>query len=387
MTTVLIGGVVANKHLQGGAVWTRLNWVLGFKKLGFDVHLVEQIDRSTCVDAAGMVTDFETSENLAYFKRVVEQFGLDGASSLLYAGGERSHGLTWEALLDLAASAALVVNIAGHLTARPILDLPRCKVYVDLDPGYLQIWHGSGEVDAQLDRYDFHFTVGENVGVPGCSIPTGDVRWRPVRQPVVLEHWPVSTEGRRDRFTTVASWRGPYGPVNHGGRTLGSKVHEFRRFIELPSRTQRTFELALDIHPAETADLDLLGRHGWRIVDPKAIVHDPTTFRRYVQTSGAEFSVAQGMYVHTRSGWFSDRTVRYLASGKPALVQDTGFGRNFPIGEGLLAFRTLEEAVSGAEQIVRDYDRHARAARSLAETYFDSDRVLSRLLEEVGVAP
>jgi hypothetical protein len=262
----------------------------------------------------------------------------------------------------------------------------RRKVYVDLDPGYTQFWHADGNGGSRLEGHDFYFTVGENIGTPACSIPTGGVRWRPVRQPVVLEEWPVSGEGRRDRFTTVASWRGPYGPVQQGNATFGQKVHEFRKYVQMPERVRATFEIALDIHGADSKDLDLLRRHGWQVIDPTVVAPDPLAFRRYVQTSGAEFSVAQGIYAQTESGWFSDRTVRYLASGKPALVQDTGFSRNFPVGEGLVAFRTLDQAAAGAQEIARDYDGHCQAARALAETYFDSDKVLGRMLEEVGIA-
>jgi hypothetical protein len=204
---------------------------------------------------------------------------------------------------------------------------------------------------------------------------------------VVLDHWPVSGGSDCGRFTTVATWRGPYGPVRYGGKTFGSKVHEFRKFIEMPERVSQAFEIALDIHPDEKSDLNLLDRYGWRLVDPTAAVPDPDAFRCYVQGSGAEFSVAQGVYVETRSGWFSDRTVRYLASGKPALVQDTGFGQNYPVGEGLVAFGTLEEAIEGAARIESNYDEHSRAARALAEEYFDSDKVLGRFVEEAGVAP
>jgi hypothetical protein len=263
----------------------------------------------------------------------------------------------------------------------------RRKAYVDIDPGFTQFWYAAGHEGLRLDGYDFYFTIGENIGTPFCPIPTCGLRWRRTRQPVVLEDWPVSGGGDHDRFTTVATWRGPYGPVQYGGKTFGLKVHEFRKFVELPGLTRQTFEVALDIHPAEEKDLDLLRRHGWRLVDPKAAAPDPAAFRRYVQTSGAEFSVAQGVYVESASGWFSDRTVRYLASGKPALVQDTGFGRNYPVGEGLVAFRTLEQAVAGAERISRDYEGHCRAARALAEEHFDSEKVLGRFIEEVGVAP
>jgi hypothetical protein len=157
--------------------------------------------------------------------------------------------------------------------------------------------------------------------------------------------------------------------------------------MTLPDHLPQDFEIALDIHSTEAKDLTLLREHGWHIADPKIVASDPIKFRHYVQTSGAEFSVAQGIYVETNSGWFSDRTVRYLASGKPALVQDTGFSRNYPVGEGLIAFRTLAEAAAGAAQIARDYDSHSKAARSIAEEYFDSDKVLGRLIEEVDVAP
>jgi len=305
----------------------------------------------------------------------------------VYENGEQTWGLGPRDLFEIAEAADLLINISGHLAWEALLRRFRRKAYIDIDPGFTQYWHAAGSPGAKLAGHDYYFTIGENIGTSACDIPTGGLRWRRTRQPVVLEQWPVSAEGRPDRFTTVASWRGPYGSIQHRGKTLGLKVHEFRKFIALPQQSPQTFEIALNIHPADERDLELLRRYGWRLIDPKAAVPDPLSFRRYVQTSGAEFSVAQGIYVDTESGWFSDRTVRYLASGKPALVQDTGFSRNYPTGEGLVAFRTLEEAAKGAEQIVRDYEKHCQAAHAIAADYFDSDRVLGRLLEEVGVAP
>jgi hypothetical protein len=387
MTTIVVSGAIANKYRNGGAAWTRLSWILGFKKLGFDVYFVEQIGRRMCVDATGAVTTFEDCVNLAYFKQITDQFGLSGSAALIYENGKQIHGMCYAELLDLAEAADLLVTISGHLCLEPLMRRLRRKAYVDLDPGFTQFWHAAGNAGLRLAGHDFYFTVGENIGTRSCPIPTGDIRWRPTRQPVVLEHWPVSVEGASDRFTTVASWRGPYGSVEHGGHTYGLKVHEWRKFAELPERAQQAFEIALDIHPADEKDRNMLRHRGWQIVDPRATVPDPAAFRRYVQTSGAEFSVAQGIYVDTASGWFSDRTVRYLASGKPALVQDTGFGRNYPAGEGLVPFRTLEQAIDGARRIACDYAGHCQAARALAEAYFDSGTVLGRLIEDVGLAP
>jgi hypothetical protein len=384
MTTVLVSGAIANKLYNGGAAWTRLSWTLGFHELGCRVFFVEQIGRDTCVDDAGAVTTFERSANLAYFRQIMERFGLAGSAALVYEGGEQVDGMAYAELLDVAASADLLVNISGHLTLEPLLRRLRRKAYIDLDPGFTQFWDMADSDGPRLAGHDYYFTIGENIGVSGCPIPTGGIRWHPTRQPIVLEQWPV-TSGTLDRFTTVASWRGPYGPIQYDGRTYGLKVHEFRKFLALPKLTGQRFEIALDIYPADQPDRDALLQHGWRILAPRRVVPDPETFRRYVQTSGAEFSVAQGIYVVTWSGWVSDRTVRYLASGKPALVQDTGFSHRYPVGEGLVTFRTLDEAVDGAKRIRRDYSAHCAAAHALAETYFDSNIVLSQLIEAAGV--
>jgi hypothetical protein len=285
----------------------------------------------------------------------------------------------------LASDAELLINISGHLKWAPLLDRVRRKAYVDIDPGFTQLWHASGNRGARLDGHDRYFTIGENIGSAECTIPTGDLPWRPIRQPVVLDDWPVVAPAETSTlladFTTVATWRGPFGPVELDRRRFGLKVHEFRKVIALPELVPAGFEAALAIHPSEVADLDLLRTHGWRVADPRRVAGTPDAFRSYVTRSGAEFSVAQGVYVETGSGWFSDRTTRYLASGRPALVQDTGFAAHLPVGKGLVTFTDLAEAASGAEAILADYDAHAAAAREIAESCFDSDVVLTSLLE------
>ena len=373
MTTVVVGGALANKAGSSGEAWVRMSWVRGLQRLGLDVWFVEEL--------AGSAADDPAAE--AWFRAVVERFGLEGRATLLDEGAAIA-GPTLDELLDLAIDATLV-NISGHLTLPSLFGAFRRRVMVDIDPGFTQFWHQEGLVGANVDGHDLHFTIGELIGTPGSPIPTCGIEWRPVRQPVVLEDWPVFDSAHPDRFTTVGTWRGPFGPIEHGKRTYGLKVHEFRKFIALPRRLPHEFEIALDIDPADERDLAGLRENGWRIVDPREVATDPDAFRAYVHASGAEFSVAQGVYVDTRCGWFSDRTTRYLASGKPALVQDTGFIGRLPTGDGLVAFRTLDEAVAGAADIVARYPEHSAAARRIAEDHFAADRVLARFCEEAGI--
>jgi hypothetical protein len=385
MTTVIVSGAIANKLLNGGEAWTRLSYIFGLRKLGFDVYFVEQIDPATCVDDVGKPASFEASANVAWFRHIVDQFGLMGRAALVEASTRRTDGISYDELLEIAESAALLVNISGNLHYEGLMRrIPR-KAYIDLDPGFTQFWYAERNAATRLAGHEYYFTVGENIGRPSCSIPTGDIRWRPTRQPVVLEHWPVCTEGDPSRFTTIANWRGPFGPVTYGGKTFGLKVHQFRKYIDLPLHVDGTFEIALNIHPADHQDRESLLRHSWRLVDPKEVAGDPFAFQRYVQASGAEFSAAQQIYVDTRSGWFSDRTVRYLASGKPVLVEDTGLAEIYEIGQGLVTFSSLDEAAAGANYILQNYTAHARAARQLAETRFESSSVLRELIDEVGI--
>ena len=186
------------------------------------------------------------------------------------------------------------------------------------------------------------------------------------------------------RFTGVGTWRGAFGPLEYCGRTYGLRVHEFRKFVRLPQLTGQPFELALDIHPAETADLALLAECGWSLVDPKTVAGNPWDYRDFIQRSLGEFMVAKNMYVQARAGWMSDRSLCYLASGRPVVAQDTGLEQLYPTGRGLLTFSTLEEAAESVYEIYRDPDAHASAARAMAEEHFDSDKVLSRLLDQLG---
>lgn len=358
----IVAGALASKVANGGHAWTRISLVHGFRRLGFDVVFVEQLGAP------------ENAER-DYFDRLCAKFGLDG---YLLTGQPPYE------LIARAEAATLLVNVGGHLTAPELKRGPRVRIYLDDDPGYTQLWQQAGLLNERLAGHDHYFTFGANVGRPGCSLPVDGVRWRPIRPPAVLDEWPVTTAGS-DGFKTVASWRGGYGRVEANGRLYGQKAHEFRRVAQLPELTAQSFEIALDIGDADQADAQMMLDHHWRLVDPAVVAGSPDDFRRYVQGAAAEFSVTQGIYAETRCGWFSDRTTCFLASGKPTLVQDTGFSESLPTGEGLLAFTTLDDAVAGVAAIQRDYQAHAESARAIAEEHFDSDKVLGRMLDEVGL--
>jgi hypothetical protein len=370
----IVGDALANRPRNGGGAWVRVSYVLGLRRLGFDVFFVEQISPASCTPAS-----------VGFFREVTQRFGFGGSAALIDENGAEIVPLPGNDLLEVAENADVLLNISGNLTWEPLRRRVRRAAYLDLDPGFTQAWYASGALRDRLEGHDVYFTIGENIGAPFCPIPTGGIEWRTTRPFVTLDEWPVSRGGERNLLTTVGSWRGPYGPVTIAERTYGLKAHGFRKVIELPRRARQRFQLALRIHPAERDDLDLLARHGWELVDPDAVAFDPDSFRRYVQRSTGEFSAAQEVYAETESGWLSDRTVRYLASAKPALVQETGVSRRLPTGQGLVPYRTLADAVAGAAAIDADYERHCQAARALAEEHFDSGAVLSRLLDDAGV--
>ena len=363
---IAVAGAVAQKPGCAGHAWQFLQYLLGFRRLGFEVLLLDRVDG-------------EPTAGAAWLDHVLSDAGLGDSWSLALADGTHA-GVERRRALEFVRDADLLLNVMGFCTDEELLGAARRRVFLDTDPGFGQMWRELGLADV-FAGHDAHVTIAERIGADDCTVPTCGLRWITTPQPVVLDAWPAAPVPIRMRFTSVASWRGAYGPVDFGGRRYGLRVHELRRFADLPRRAPGAFELALDIHPADEADAELLRGGGWRLVDPTAVAATPSAYRDYVRGSGAEVMVAKNMYVESRSGWISERSLCYLASGRPVLAQDTGFSELHPTGEGLLAFSTPQEAAAGAEEVVAQPRRHARAARELAAERFDSDRVLGRLLE------
>jgi hypothetical protein len=365
VTAVVLAAAVANRHGLGGSIWVRRSWARALQRLGFDVFLLDEL---------------RPDGSAAAFTQATQELGVAGA----LLDGDEVHGVDRSELLERLDTAALLVNLSGHLRDADLLRRPRVRAFVDLDPGYTQIWHAQGH-DVGLRGHDHYFSVGMNVGTPACSLPSGGIRWWPIRQPVVLDDWPVLA-GDFTAFTTVGSWRGAFGPVEWEGRCYGPKAHQFRRYAALPDTVGLPFEAVLAIDAADAPDRRLLESGGWQLRDPRE-VSTTTAFAHYVSASGAEFSPAQDVYVSTSSGWFSDRTVRYLASGRPGIVQDTGLATSLPLGEGLLTFDTLRGAAACARDVVARYETHREAARAIAQQFFSPEAALAPLLEASGVTP
>jgi hypothetical protein len=389
----VVGGAIANKPLNGGEAWVRLSWVLGLRRLGYDVYFFERLDPRRCVDAAGRPAALGDSTNLAQLIRTAREFGLDQNVGLISESGRGLYGLGPEALRELTADADVVFDLSGNLGGSATAGAPARgpRVFVDLDPGFTQSWHDDAALDFSVGGYDSYVTVGLNVGARDCPIPSGGLEWIGTLPPVPLDEWsgaaaPAASVTGAYRFTTVSRWRTAHGSIALHGRALGLKHHALRSMIDLPRRVpDAAFELALDIDAADECDRAALVANGWRVVPARSATATPASFRAYVQGSCAEFSVAQPAYVQTRCGWFSDRTAAYLAAGRPALVQDTGLGPSLARDGGLLTFASLAEAVTCIHRLSADPGGHAEAAGAFAQAHLDSDRVLGRLLERLGV--
>ena len=369
---VAFSGMLAGDPHQGGASWAVLQYVLGLLRLGHDVLFIEPVER-----AGAEVVD--------YFRSVVDDFGLTDRAALLIEGTRETVGVTYERLRERMAGADLLLNVSGMLSDEDLLAAPRRRVYLDLDPAFNQLWHAAEGIDVGLDRHERFVTVGLALGAPECPVPTCGRSWVTTPQPIVLSYWPRAWLLERDALTTVGNWRG-YGSIEWQGRHFGQKAHSLRRFFELPSHTEERFELALAIHPDEKQDLAALHDYGWTLVDPTLEAGTPSAYQRFVAGSKAELGIAKSGYVESRCGWFSDRSVCYLASGRPVIAQDTGFGPFLPADTGLLAFTTVEDALTAIEELDLNYQLHSDAARALAEDVFDSQKVLPTLIERIGAS-
>jgi hypothetical protein len=376
LRVVVLGYIVRGP--LGGLAWHHLQYVMGLARLGHDVYFAEDSDDyEGCYDPSRGVMDADPAYGLAFIDRVFRRLGLGERWAYHDAHAGRRHGPAACFLEELGRTADLLLNVSGMNPLREWSRKVPCRALIDTDPVFTQVRHlTDAPARAAAARHTAFFTFAENFGRPGCTVPADGFAWQPTRQPVVLDAWPVTPGPEAGRFTTVMQWDS-YAAREHGGRHYGMKSESFRPYLDVPRSAPGRFELALG---SVGAPRELLRAHGWQVSDPLVVTRDPWTYQEYLRNSRAEFGVAKHGYVVTRSGWFSERSAAYLASGRPVVVQDTGFSAWLPTGSGVLAFREPEEALAAIDSVNCDYETHCRAARALAEEYFDAGTVLPRLL-------
>jgi len=285
-------------------------------------------------------------------------------------------------IVGIARTSDLLLLVGKRVKVAEILEGPQRKAYVDINPAKTQVYNDEYGVDYGFKHYDYFFTTGLSIGATECPIPTCGVTWHGLVPPVDLPSWPAAIDGSSRRFTTISTWRGRKS-FNFQGRWSGDKAENWLQFVELPMKTSQELEIALKMGKGSEEDRRLLEENGWIISDPRRF-QGIRGYRNFIANSRAEFSTANNRVVQFNTGWLSERTMQYLASGKPALVQSTGIERHLPTGKGLLTFRTMEEAIAGIDAINRDYRDHCLVARQIAEEYCDSSRVLTKMLRQMG---
>ena len=372
-----------------GVIWQHIHYLVGLQRLGHDVYYIE--------DSARLPYNPETFEINNEFdyaawllNRLSQEFGFKNRWGFCarYLPGTPTAGLPLKKIRQLYRDADAILNICGAQEFNDDLLVSDSILYTESDPGVEQIKIDKGvrSTVSYLGRHHALFTFGENVGTKSFPVPTHGFKWLPTRQPVVTDLWKTNrSPSRAAVFTSVANWStsGLKDITWRGEKYLWSKSREFLRFISAPKESGETFELATNINDAKTrANFE---RRGWRLSSPLQMSVDYWLYRDYIRRSKGEFTVAKDQYVRLNTGWFSDRSVCYLAAGRPVIIQETGFTKIYGGKAGLLSFRSLGEIVDAVKMINADYVKHSRAARALAREFFEAKKVLKSILDHAGI--
>ncbi len=380
MRIVVLGYIVRGP--LGGLAWHHLQYVIGLKRLGHEVLFMEDSDDFPgCYNPETFVLDKDPQFGLSFIHTLFSAFDLTGNWAYYDAHKNEWHGWKKEKVYDFCKTADVVFNLSGINPLREWWSQIHSRVFIDTDPAFTQIRHLSNEKDRCLAKqHTAFFTFGENFGKDDCTIPDDGFDWKPTRQPVVMDAWKVVPSPNKTKWTTVMQWDS-YKVQQYNGTTFGMKSLSFQKFENLPHHLpNENFELALG---SVTAPGDELKKKGWEIISSLAPTKTPWTYQQYIQQSKGEWSVAKHGYVASNSGWFSERSCSYLASGRPVILQDTGFSKFLETGKGLFSFSTIEETIAAIQRVNENYTQHCKGARAVAEEYFSAANVLRSLLDRM----
>jgi hypothetical protein len=375
---------------MAGIAWQAVNHLAGLEKLGFEVWYVEDHGANPYDPRIGSVVN-ECGYNVAYLRDAMERHGFAGRWAYWDAINDRWHGMPREGVHRLYAEADALINLCGATRLRDEHMRVPARIMIDTDPVYEQIKYARNEPGARayIDAHTHFFTYGANLGTDLCPVPLCGIPWRPTRPPVDLDLWPSAADpadrGETRCFTTIATWENKGKNIAFAGENyLWSKHVNFMRFLDLPRRRPEIgFEMAM-LPPHDGVRREVEGC-GWRLVDPRPVSADMDAYRRFIAGSRGEFTVAKDIYVRPNSGWFSDRAVCYLASGRPVVTMRTGFTSYCPAGRGVFDYATHDEALAAIDAIDADYAGHSRVAREIAGDCFGAGPVLAELLAIIGI--
>jgi glycosyltransferase involved in cell wall biosynthesis len=376
---------LAARYPFAGVVWQLMHHLIGFRQLGFDVYYIED-HRGHAYDPDAMSLVSDPTNNLRRLGTVLERYGFGDRWSFLDSYREEYVGMPRVKCFELLREADAVINLCGATEPREEHERARCLVYLESDPGVFQL-----ELKRKIPtavqfarQHKLFFTYAQNIGTPDCVLPAAGIDWRPTRPPVLLDEWHPGVGAPVPRaLTTVGTWRNNGSDMEIAGQTYyWSKHVNFRKMLDVARRAGQPIELATDLSSGPDYDAAIAGGFTFSPVVPMSL--DIDTYRDFISSSRGEFTVAKDIYVRPRTGWFSDRTVCYLAAGRPVVTQRTGFEKFVPDGNGLLGFDDADEAVEAIKTINADYPRHARAAREIATEYFDALKLLDQIADAVG---
>ncbi len=373
--TIVIGGGFGG-YISGGQSWAILNYIIGFKKLGHDVFFYEEL-----LDIKNTAGHINFQEYIREIDCMLKKFKLGKIYCIDYRGDVV--GISKEKFHTILKRAKLFININGIIQSESIKAKVKKSIFLDIDPGLTQFWcEQYPEYMSRVKNHDLHFTIGKNIGNKDCHVPACGIHWLKTSHFAVLDIWKPK-KNKNDAFTTITHWDSGDG-VFYKKKYFGYKSVEFMKYINLPKKVKnQAFEFST--YGMDDATSTNFKEKGWFISDSRKYSKNIFTYKKYIEDSYASFSVAKNAYVESKCGWIAEREIAYLASGKPVVLQDTGFSRSFSTGKGLFTFKNMSGAVDAIKEINSNYAYHCKAARKIAEKYFDSDVVLKKLIADCRV--
>ncbi len=387
---IIVSGLVGLYPI-GGVAWDYLQYVLGLARLGHDIYYYEDTWGWPYNPVEKTFTP-EGDYSARFLKDFFDAFAPESNSKWSYVHlHDKAYGMNRAAFNEIARTADLFLNVSGSCIIPDELSLNCVKVFLDTDPGYNQIvlserfeWAENVERWCMgVKAHDRFFTYAENINQTDCLIPKVGIKWKTTRMPIVTDLWnncSNSASAKNAPWTTIMTWNAFKGNLTYNGVEYKSKGSEFEKIINLPCQVDNRFKIAVG---GLNGPIERISNYGWEVVDGLEVSKTPNQYRNFISASRGELSPAKHVYVAMRSGWFSCRSACYLASGRPVVAQETGFGRFIHTGEGLFPFKTIEEILTAFDTINSDYEKHSRAARATANEYFRADKILAKLIADL----